>query len=182
MSDESLDSNAGNASNGTTSNEPDRSSDGMPPLDRVRQEMERWLDVARTTGERALESLGLVAGGRPAEPAIDVVELDSEVVVLVDLPGVSAEAVQLSLVGNMLTVKAARSGCDFPESTRRHVFERTVTEFERAIPLPAAVDLDEIRAETRDGLLTVTIRKLSATGRSIPVARAGGASKPADTI
>jgi HSP20 family protein len=143
--------------------------------------MERWLDVARTTGERALETLGLVNPGRPAIPAIDVVELNAEIVVLVDLPGVAAESVQLSLVGNMLTVKASRGGMDFPETTRRHVFERTGTSFERAVPLPAAVDLEDVRAETRDGVLTVTLRKsVASTPRSIPVARAAGGSKPAD--
>lgn len=173
----------GSSANETNSSDANRPVDGKPPLDRVRQEMERWLDVARTTGERALESLGLSGNGRPTEPATDIVELESEVVVLVDLPGVPAESVQLSLVGNMLTVKAARNGCDFPESARRHVCERTVSTFERAIPLPAAVDLDAIHAETRDGLLTVKIRKHSASpGRSIPVARATGGSSAADTI
>lgn len=146
-----------------------------PPLDRVRQEMERWMEVARTTGERALETLGLSGSGRPAPPAIDVVELHSEIVVFVDLPGVSAECVHLSLAGNMLTVKASRSGMDFPEKIHRHIFERTCTQFERSIPLPAAVDVDHIRAETRDGLLTVTLQKVTAApGRSIPVTRAGG--------
>lgn len=155
---------------------------GTPPLDRVRQEMERWLDVARTTGERALETLGLVGSGRPSLPAIDVVELTSEIVVFVDLPGVSAECVHLSLVGNMLTVKASRSGMDFPEKIHRHIFERTCTQYERAIPLPATVDAEKIRAETRDGLLTVTLQKeAAAVGRSIPVTRAGGA-KPADSV
>ncbi len=148
----------------------------VPPMDRVRQEMERWMEVARTTGERALESLGLTGSGRPAPPAIDVVELGSEIVVFVDLPGVSAECVQLSLAGNLLTVKASRSGMDFPEKIHRHVFERTCTQYERAIPLPAAVDADQIRAETRDGLLTVTLRKvMAAPGRSIPVTRGGNA-------
>ena len=162
----------------------DRTADSRtPPLDRVRHEMERWLEVARTTGERALETLGLVNSSRPALPAIDVVELESEVVVLVDLPGVSAESVQLSLVGNMLTIKASRSGMDFPEKTRRHVFERVSTCFERSVPLPAAVEPEDVRAETRDGVLTVTLHKsVAPPSRSIPVARAPGGSKPVDTM
>lgn len=151
-----------------------------PPLDRVRNEMERWLDAARLTGERALETLGLVPSGRPTLPAADIVELTNEIVVFVDLPGVSAECVQLSLVGNVLTVNASRSGMDFPEKIHRHLFERTCTQYLRSLPLPAAVDSDNIRAETRDGLLTVTLKKVSPTpGRSIPVNRAGSA-KPAD--
>lgn len=150
---------------------------GPLPMDRVRHEMERWLEVARSTGERALETLGVVTAGRPTSPAMDVIELETEVVVLVDLPGVAAEHVYLSLVGNVLTIKASRQGLDVPESTRRHVFERTSTQFERTIALPAAVDPDGVRAETRDGLLTVTVQKPAPSpGRSIPVVRGVGGS------
>lgn len=151
---------------------PHSSGSGSPPIDRVRQEMERWLEVARTTGERALETLGLVNAGRPTQPAIDVLELETEVMVLVDLPGVAAEAVQLSLVGNMLTVTGTRTMTDVPVSTQHHVSERASLKFERSIPLPAAVDADAIRAETRDGVLTVKMQKAkSAASRSIPVGR-----------
>jgi HSP20 family protein len=152
-----------------------------PPLDRVRQEMERWLEVARNTGERAMESLGLGTLGKGTAPAVDILEVESEVIVLVDLPGVAAEAVKLSLVGNMLTIEGTRTVTVFPELVRRHSIERLPAKFERSVPLPAAVDLDQIRAETRDGLLTVTLRKLVPTpGRTIPVAHAAS-SKSVET-
>jgi len=158
-----------------------QSENATPPLDRVRQEMERWLEVARTTGERAMESLGLGAAGRVTSPPIDVLEIDSEVIVLVDLPGVTAEGVKLSLIGNMLTVEGTRTIAVFPELVRRHSIERVPAKFERSIPLPTAVDADQIHAETRDGLLTVTLRKLVPTpGRTIPVTHASG-SKSTET-
>lgn len=160
-----------------TSSETDRPADKIPPpLERVRHEMDRWLDAAKSTGERALETLGLLGSGRPSMPAIDIVELPEEVVVLIDLPGVSAEAVELSLIGNMLTVKATRTGNDFPDTAnpRLHLTERANVRFERAIPLPVAVNPDAIRAETRDGLLTVSLLKVIAgPSRTIPVVRAG---------
>lgn len=153
-----------------------------PPLDRVRQEMERWLEVARTTGERAMESLGLGAMGKGAVPAVDILEIESEVIVLVDLPGVAAEAVKLSLVGNTLTIEGTRTVTVFPEVIRRHSIERVPAKFERSVPLPAAVDLDQIRAETRDGLLTVTLRKVVPTpGRTIPVSHAASSKSVGTT-
>lgn len=151
-----------------------------PPLDRMRLEMDRWIDAAKSTGERALETLGLLGASRPSVPAIDVIELPEEVVVLIDLPGVVAEAVELSLTGNMLTVKATRAGHSFPAEAapRVHLSERVSLRFERAIPLPAAVNADAIRAETRDGLLTVSLLKaLAAPSRSIPVARGAAEQK-----
>ena len=160
-----------------SSNETDRQTDKVPPpLERVRHEMDRWIDAAKSTGERALETLGLLGSGRPSMPAIDIIELPEEVVVLIDLPGVSAEAVELSLTGNMLTVKATRAGHGFPEATntRLHLTERANVRFERAIPLPVAVNAEAIRAETRDGLLTVTLQKTVASpSRTIPVVRVG---------
>lgn len=145
-----------------------------PPLERVRQEMDRWLDAAKSTGERAFESLGLFGAGRPSLPAIDVIELPEEVVVLMDLPGVAAEAVELSLTGNMLSVKATRTPHHFPEAACPRICERTNVRFERAIPLPVAVNADAIRAETRDGVLTVSLLKsVAAPSRSIPVVRGG---------
>ena len=164
-------------SQGTTPHPPET---GMPPLDRVRQEMERWMDIARSAGERAMETLGTMMASKPSVPPIDILEIDADLIVLVDLPGVAAESVKLSMVGNMLAVEGTRTVAVFPEVLRRHTIERSPARFERSIPLPTAVDPDQIKAETRDGLLTVTLRKLSSSpGRSIPVGRGGG-SKPVE--
>ena len=147
----------------------------VPPVERVRQEVDRWLEAVRTTGERALETLGLTGANRPSIPSVDIVEMPEEVIIQIDLPGVSAETVELSLAGNMLTVSAFRERGELSSDARLHLRERTVGRYLRSIPLPAAVNDDAIRAETRDGLLTVTLRKAIPTpGRSIPVSRGGG--------
>lgn len=143
---------------------------GVPPVERVKQEVDRWLEAVKSTGERALETLGLAPGNRPSLPAVDVIELPYEVVVQVDLPGIAAEGVELSIIGNMLTVSATRSLREFSGEARVHVRERIGGKVQRSIPLPAAVNDDGIRAETRDGLLTVTLKKVTPTAsRSIPV-------------
>ena len=147
-----------------------------PPLERVLQEMNRWFDVAKATGERALETLGMLGPGRTMVPSVDIVELSDEVLVLVDLPGVSAESVQLTLAGNMLTVKGTRSNFSIPQekNARFHLVERDIVGFERSVPLPVSVNAEGIHAETRDGLLKVTLPKtLAAPHRSIPVTRGG---------
>ena len=156
---------------------PDNSS--VPPVERVRLEVDRWLEVVRSTGERTLESLGLTGVNRQANPPVDVIEFPEEILVQIELPGVSAESVELSLVGNMLTVSGSRPKHEFASDARIHLRERGVGSFQRSIPLPAAVNNDAIRAETRDGLLTVTLRKATLTaGRSIPISRGGGTTSP----
>ncbi len=142
----------------------------VPPVERVRQEVDRWLEAVRNTGERAMETLGLTGANRPVTPAVDIVELPDEILIQIDLPGIAAEAVDLSLVGNMLTLVATRVRQEFPDAVRAPLRERFVGRYQRSIPLPAPVNDDAIRAETRDGLLTITLKKSTPTqGRSIPV-------------
>lgn len=144
----------------------------MPPVDRVRHEVDRWLDAVRTTGERAMETLGLAGGNRPTMPPVDVIELPNEIVVQIDLPGVAAETVDLSLAGNVLTIAANRLRPDYCDDARFHLRERVVGKYHRTVPLPVSVDEVAIRAEARDGQLTVTLKKTVPTpGRSIPVTR-----------
>ena len=154
---------------------PDNSN--VPPVERVKQEVDRWLEAVRTTGERAMETLGLTGANRPPVPAIDIVEFVDQVVVLIDLPGVSAEMVELNLAGNMLIVSANRVRQDFSSDARVHLRERFVGTFQRSIPIPATINEDAISAETRNGLLTVTLKKSMPTpGRSIPVSTGNGSN------
>ncbi|WP_373651124.1 MULTISPECIES: Hsp20/alpha crystallin family protein [unclassified Schlesneria] len=148
---------------------------GIPPVERVRQEVDRWLEVVRNTGERTLESLGITGGNRTSNLPVDMIELPNEIVVQVDLPGVSAETVDVSLAGNMLTITATRQRQEFTGDARVHVRERFAGQYQRAIPLPAAVNDEGVKAETRDGLLTITLKKaVPGPGRSIPVSRGNG--------
>lgn len=142
----------------------------VPPVERMRQEVDRWLDAVRTTGEKAMESLGIGAGSRPCSCPVDVIELAEEVIVQVDLPGISAEMVELNLAGNMLSVSANRPTIELPSGARLHHRERIGGTFSRSIAIPATVDENAIRAELRDGLLTVTLKKITPSpGRSIPI-------------
>lgn len=154
--------------------DPMQDSSGIPPVDRLRQEVDRWMEAVRSTGERAMETLGLAGANRPSTPAVDVIEYSAEVVVQVDLPGIAAEVVELTLVGNMLTIAANRVRPELPPDARIHSRERCSGRFHRSIPLPSAVNDNAIKAETKDGLLTVTLQKASPTvGRSIPVTTSG---------
>lgn len=154
--------------------DPTQDNSAIPPVERVRQEVDRWLDAVRTTGERAMETLGLAGNHRPSIPAADVVEYPAEVIVQIDLPGVAPEAVELSLVGNMLTVGANRFRPEPPVEAKVHARERGSGRFQRSIPLPTAVDENAIKAESKDGLLTVTLKKATPTvGRSIPISTGG---------
>lgn len=150
--------------------DPQSDTGGVPPVERVKQEVDRWLDVVRSTGERALETLGLTPGNRTSTPCVDVIELSHEIIVTVDLPGIAADCVELNIVGNMLTVSGSRLRPEYAEEPRVHMRERTVGRIQRSIPLSAAVQDEGVRAKMHDGVLTVTLKKVAPTpSRSIPV-------------
>ncbi len=153
-------------------------------FDRLRGELDRWLEAARIAGERTLDAVGLASETRPITPAADIIETETDLHLLVDLPGVSADAVELSLMGNVLSLKAIRLPSPLlTEAALIHLRERLTTIYERAVPLPAQVDPDSVRAVVRDGLLHVTLRKSHfAQARQIPILRGGEPTNPAPAL
>lgn len=143
------------------------------PFEKIRSELDRWLEAARITGERALDAVGLAAETRPLPPHTDIIETASDLHILVDLPGVVAEAVDLSMTGQMLTLKAIRLPSPLlTEEATIHLRERLTTRFERTYPLPFAVDTDSVTAVVRDGTLHIILKKTAhSQARQIPIQR-----------
>ncbi|MBX3441781.1 MAG: Hsp20/alpha crystallin family protein [Planctomyces sp.] len=130
------------------------------------------VESALNQGGRAMDAIGF---RRPCTPAVDVTEQPERVHVAVDLPGVLPDAIELSIVGNMLTVHGS-----YPASTaeggQTHLSERPHGSFKRLIPLPASVNADDIRAESRHGVLYISVGKVeTAKARRIPVSGASHA-------
>jgi HSP20 family protein len=107
--------------------------------------------------------------GRYWHPAVDIYETDSDVVVLVELPGVDTNKVEVVLQEDILHISGDRNlpttGC-----ARRHQLEINTGSFERAVRLPCAVDSDRIEANYRDGMLAITCPR--ARSESIPIEEA----------
>jgi HSP20 family protein len=107
----------------------------------------------------------------PMMPSIDVSETDNEVRISADLPGVSESDVYVSLVDDILTIRAEKKLEKKEEKENYHLVERSYGTFLRALRLPYAVDSDKIRAEFDNGVLTVTVTKCKdkEQSRKIPV-------------
>lgn len=98
-------------------------------------------------------------------PMVDVKETDEAVIVIMDLPGVDRNDVDISIFDNTLRVAAERNS--EKESTKRCFYtqERTYNRFERAIDLPVAIRADEARAKLENGILEITLPKEIVTTR-----------------
>ncbi|GIP40192.1 hypothetical protein J31TS4_34720 [Paenibacillus sp. J31TS4] len=107
--------------------------------------------------------------GPPLYPAADVLIQMDELIVLVDLPGVRKEDVQLCVDGDQVLIQGTARQ-PFPQGSA-YLRERFQGEFQRAIRLPRRVDADagKIRASFGEGLLTIRIPGQTAERRPIRI-------------
>jgi len=105
-------------------------------------------------------------------PMADLYETPEGLELMVELPGLAPQDVQLSLKGDVLTVSGERSEIDVREEGTYRVRERRSGSFQRSFALPAGVDREHIQAHFDKGMLTVSIPRghgLKAAERSIPI-------------
>ena len=102
-------------------------------------------------------------------PPADIVEHEKEYLVKIDLPEVKKEDVKVLFDEGVLTVKGERRTEKEEKGEKMHRTERFYGAFERSFVLPEDVDPKLIRAESKDGVLTLTLPK-AATPKAKPVA------------
>lgn len=95
-------------------------------------------------------------------PRVDVKENQKDYVVSAELPGVEAKDVELKIVGDSLVLKGEKHVEKEESDENYHRVERTYGSFQRVLPLPAGVDREGIKAESKAGVLKVTLPKTQA--------------------
>lgn len=128
-------------------------------IERLRHEIDNWFEAALVQGEKALGAVGLRSGDCAWVPRADVLETDNEVLVLMEIPGVNPELVDVTLAGNMLTVRGEKPPAPRDDRTVCHAAERSAGKFCRAFPLPVPVNADEVSADAKDGVLSIRMFK-----------------------
>lgn len=137
------------------------------PFD-IMRELAGWDPLRARLGAFARES-GFV-------PDFDVKETQQGFLFKADLPGFEEKDVDVTLSGNRLTVSGAREGEKAQESDRYYACERAFGSFSRSFTLPEGIDGDHVRAELRNGVLTLMIaKKPEHQPRKIPVQGQGQA-------
>ena len=129
------------------------------PADKLRDVVAGWIDMVASQGERAIDAFGMRPPGKSWVPHADVLETEEQVVVQVDLPGVDPQTVEILLVGNMLTVKGDQPSPPLRTGETVHRRERPTGTFSRSIALPSPVDPEKVMAESKNGVLTITLAK-----------------------
>jgi HSP20 family protein len=125
----------------------------MHPVRQLRDEMDRLL--TGFLGQTPEWALPLAVRG---QPAVNVWETPEAVLVESEVPGLKANQLDISVVGNELTLKIERPDLE-QEGTTYHRRERPVGSFTRIVQLPAEVNAGRVQAELRDGVLSITLPK-----------------------
>lgn len=133
---------------------------------RMMREMLRW-DPFRTMAPSftALEGVW--------NPSFEVRESGDSFLFKADLPGLRAEDVEVTLAGHRLQVAGKREAEKETKDDTVYVYERSYGDFCRTFTLPEGADLEHIKSEMKDGVLTVVVpKKAMARPTKIAIATA----------
>ena len=92
-------------------------------------------------------------------PAVDIYETENELVVKADLPEVSEKDLDVRVENNMLSIRGERKFEKKVEEENYLRVERTYGTFSRSFSLPNTISTEAIKAEYKNGVLTVTLPK-----------------------
>ncbi len=97
--------------------------------------------------------------GKGWAPPIEVFEKEDKFVVKAELPGMKEEDIDVSVVGDTLTIKGERKAETEVKEEDYYCCERSYGSFFRSIALPSTVDAKKIEASFEDGVLEVSLPK-----------------------
>ena len=117
-------------------------------------------------------------GGTDAEetawmPTVDISETENGYEIRAELPGVSGDDVNVSVTDNVLTVRGEKHQEAETDGKNFHRVERRYGSFQRRFTLPRHAETDAIKAEFKDGVLTLGIPKAEvAKPTEVPITTA----------
>lgn len=119
---------------------------------RALRELLRWDPFAEMAPSWAGEAGGFA-------PAFEVKETKESFVFKADLPGVKEADLDVRLTQNRLAVSGKRESEKTDKGDTYYTYERAYGSFTRTFTLPEGVDADKIRAELKEGVLTIELPK-----------------------
>jgi HSP20 family protein len=123
-------------------------------LERMRRDMDRLFEQVSGRTYRPL-----TAG---VFPLINLTEDKDTYYVRAELPGLQAEALNISAAGRNLTISGERKISAEGDALQYHRREREAGSFSRVIALPGDIEINKVEAQLSDGILTVVIPKAEA--------------------
>jgi HSP20 family protein len=115
--------------------------------DRLQREMNRLFDEYYPNRIRRA----------PTYPAMNIWSSDEGLCITAEVPGVGNEDIDISVVGDTLTLTGTRKPDEIDENTRFHRQERGYGSFARSIQLPFLVNVNKVDATFHNGVLSIIL-------------------------
>jgi HSP20 family protein len=144
----------------------------LKELDRFRRDFDDLFD--RFLGGR----MGSMLSRGGEFPALESFIDNGKLMIRVDLPGIDPKDVEITVLGDTLTIRGKRE--QQREERGRNYLHREVTygSFERSLRLPEGVKADEVKASYRNGVLELTVAvPQEAAARKVPIEIEGAATE-----
>jgi len=99
-------------------------------------------------------------GDAMVAPAVDISEKNGQYELTAELPGLDPENVEVKLAHGRLTIKGEKKEEKQEEKEGYYLSERRFGSFQRSFSIPDGVDVDQVAASFKHGVLTVTMPKM----------------------
>jgi HSP20 family protein len=117
----------------------------------LRDEINRLFNVSLTKGT------GATPGAVTWAPAVDIVEEKGEYIVKAELPGLTKDDIDISVQGNIVTIKGEKKQEKEVKEGSYYSLERSFGRFERSFELGAEIDASKVKATFKDGVLELVL-------------------------
>lgn len=95
-------------------------------------------------------------------PAVNIWSREDSIKVTAEVPGINPKDIEISVVGETLTLSGIRKPDELKEGARYHRHERGYGKFTRAIQLPYSIDANKVDAKFKNGVLDINLPRAEA--------------------
>lgn len=153
-----------------TQGQPRYTANVLDPMVQLHHEMNQFFENAfRGWGFTPLSSdlsTPLTASGQ-LRPQVDIGATDKEYFITVEVPGVEEKDVRVEIAGDTLTIRGEKKQEEEEKSKNYYRIERSYGSFRRELSLPADANREDIKANFKDGVLTVKIPRAPLSGSDV---------------
>lgn len=148
----------------------------------------RWqpwqeIDTLRRQFDQLFDELAPISRGTATKPngngwmpAIELKSTDTDVILRAELPGIDAKDLDVQVSREAVALKGEYKTESKTEDKEHQIFrsEFRYGSFQRVIPLPVAVENDQVKADFKDGILTLTMPRIETERPKVVKVNVGG--------
>lgn len=146
----------------------------------LRRQMDHLFDELMQAGREPLDAPQAALTGWV--PAVEMDEMDSDIVLKAELPGLEAKDLDIQVTRDAVMIAGEQRREQRSEEKGHFHSEFRYGKFQRIIPLPAQVQNDQAKADLQNGILTLTLPKAESERRRVFKVNIAGAQSGAANL